>query len=129
MLVKGDKIKQVKEINGFNKVGDEFLIKDIDVGVITFESTYGRGVMSYDEFERYFEKVVEEKWTDWTITNKGYKYRTKGMLTELEFYYDGIHTFAKCLECDKESYSIDTAIEICKSKHEIILLQRKIKEY
>ena len=48
ILYKGDKIKQVKEIVGLNKVGDIFEITSIRDNVIFFKSSYGVGVMSYD---------------------------------------------------------------------------------
>ncbi len=128
MLLKGDKIKQVKEINGFNKVGCEFEVTDIDMGVISFMSSFGKGVMSYDEFERYFEKVIEEVWSDWSLIVGEYIYstRTKGMLTECKFD-DGTHTFAKCLPEDE--YSSNVGREICIKKWQLKKLEKELKSF
>ena len=58
MLKVGDKIKQVKEIYGFGKTGNEYSVTFIDKdGNITFESNVGRGVMNYSEFKKFFEAV------------------------------------------------------------------------
>ena len=68
MIIKGDKIKLVHKIGNFDKVGDIFEVVGVDNGVISFMCNYGTGCMSYDEFEKYFEKCFEKKkrtWTDW----------------------------------------------------------------
>lgn len=65
MIIKGDKIKLVKEIGNLVKVGDEFTVTGVDNGVITFTSEYGEGVMSYDEFEKHFESNPKHSWSQW----------------------------------------------------------------
>lgn len=66
MLIKGDKIKMIKSIGNFNKVGDIFNVENIsDDGYITIKTTYGIGVMSYKEFEQHFEIHKDVKWTGW----------------------------------------------------------------
>lgn len=67
MIIKGDKIKLVQKIGNFDKVGDIFEVTGVDDGVISFKCNYGTGCMSYDEFERYFEKIEKRKWSDWSI--------------------------------------------------------------
>lgn len=63
MLTKGNKIKMVKELPGFNRVGDIFEVVNVnDDGSITIKSSYGVGIMSYKEFEEYFKVVEELKW-------------------------------------------------------------------
>lgn len=57
MIIKGDKIKLVHKIGNFNKIDDVFKVIDVENGVITFECNYDKGCMSYNEFEKYFEKV------------------------------------------------------------------------
>lgn len=125
MLLKGDKIKQVKEINGFNKVGFEFEVLDIDMGMISFISSFGKGIMSYDEFEKYFEKVVEEVWSDWN-TDSLIQYRTKGKLIECKFH-DGTHTFAKCLPEDE--FDLNIGLEICSKKYQLKKLEKELKSF
>lgn len=63
MLAKGDKIRLVNPMGAFTNVGEVCDVLDAtDNGVITFKFG-GRhmGCMSYDEFEKYFEKVEEKK--------------------------------------------------------------------
>lgn len=60
MIIKGDKIKLVQKIGSFDKVGDIFEVTGVDNGVVSFKCNYGTGCMSYDEFERYFEKLKRE---------------------------------------------------------------------
>lgn len=77
MLKTGDKIKYVKA-NSFIEfpIGTIFTVTDVQNLNIAVIGEYGtgemkvgiKGVMSYDEYEKYFEKVVEEPkptWTEW----------------------------------------------------------------
>lgn len=66
MLLKNDKIVLEKDMNGLTK-GAEFFVKDIsNEGIITFQNNIlGFGMMSYDEFERYFTKKIE--FSDWKV--------------------------------------------------------------
>lgn len=59
MLVKGDKIRLVKPMGAFTNVGEVCDVLDVDQnGVISFRfGGYHKGMMSHEEFERYFEKV------------------------------------------------------------------------
>lgn len=64
MLVKGSKIKLVKEMGAFKNVGEVCEVIDVsDDDVITFKFGNGlhMGCMSYDEFYKYFEKYEEPK--------------------------------------------------------------------
>lgn len=66
MLIKGNKVKMIKALGDFNKVGDIFEVTNIsDEGSITIKAPYGIGIMSYKEFEQNFEIYKEIKWTDW----------------------------------------------------------------
>lgn len=82
MLKIGDKIKYVKANSLIGMpLGTVMTITDIKGVVVAVDANYAvgncntviRGVMSYDEVEKYFEKVAEEKiekkntWTDWDI--------------------------------------------------------------
>ena len=87
MLKIGDKIKYVKA-NSFivMPIGTEMTVTDIKGTVMAVEAHFqfdnckavAQCVMSYDEFEKYFEKVVETEtkteapkrvWTEWTNLN------------------------------------------------------------
>lgn len=77
MLRTGDKIKYVKENSMFGiPLGIVFTVTDIKGVVVALEAEVeidgmtgvAQCVMSYDEYEKYFEKVVEEPksaWTEW----------------------------------------------------------------
>lgn len=71
-MIKGDKIRLVKEMGAFKNVGEVCEVTDItEGGVISFRfGGVHLGCMSYDEYEKYFEKVevpVKREWTDWNI--------------------------------------------------------------
>lgn len=83
MLKIGDKIKYVKASSFIEMpIGTEMTVTDIKGTVVAVEASFQLGnckavaqcVMSYDEFEKYFEKVVEPEtktvtpkrvWTEW----------------------------------------------------------------
>lgn len=79
MLKIGDKIKYVKASSFIEMpIGTEMTVTDIKGTVVAVEATFQFGnckavaqcVMSYDEFDKYFEKVVETEtpkrvWTEW----------------------------------------------------------------
>ena len=77
MLRTGDKIKYAKENSMICiPLGTIFTVTDVTVKAIYMDTEMELGgmkgvakcVMSYDEYEKYFEKVVEEPkptWTEW----------------------------------------------------------------
>ena len=72
MLMKGSKIKMVKRVPGFSlETGTVFTVDDIAEGMtIQFSCSMGAGIMSWDEFNRYFEEFYEEsklkeEWSEW----------------------------------------------------------------
>lgn len=130
LIVKGDKIKQVKEIMGFNYVGKEFVIDEVNMGVISFSGNIGRGVMSYDELERYFEKVVVEDvptWSEWKDDDSSYyKYRVKGKLIEYKNHI-GNRVIAKCLP--EDTFDLEIGLSICRRKMEIEEIKNELNNY
>ena len=102
MLVKGDKIKLIKAIPGFDKVGDIFEINEIlEGGMIRLDCSYGTGLMSYSEFEGYFEKIKTRKWGEWFYWVRAdghYLYRTNGKKIELKI--GDLKVSASCNDCD-----------------------------
>lgn len=66
-MIKGDKIKLIKEMGAFKNVGEICEVVDIaEGGVITFRfGGYHLGCMSYDEFLKYFDQVKERVWSSW----------------------------------------------------------------
>lgn len=71
-MIKGDRIKLVKKMGVFDNIGEICEVTDIqEGGVICFK--FGGchlGCMSYDEYEKYFEKVetpVKRTWSEWSF--------------------------------------------------------------
>lgn len=74
-MIKGDKIKLVKPMGAFKNVGEICEVVDVaEGGVISFKFGNGMhlGCMSYDEYEKYFEKVElpeKREWSNWKSTD------------------------------------------------------------
>ena len=69
-MIKGDKIKLIREMGVFKNVGEICEVTDVaEGGVISFRfGGYHLGCMSYDEFLKYFEQVEERVWSNWEDT-------------------------------------------------------------
>ena len=69
-MIKGDKIKLIREMGVFKNVGEICEVGDITKGgVISCRfGGYHLGCMSYDEFLKYFEQVEERVWSNWEET-------------------------------------------------------------
>lgn len=70
-MIKGDRIKLVKKMGVFDNIGEICEVTDIqEGGIICFK--FGGchlGCMSYDEYEKYFEKVeepIKRTWSEWS---------------------------------------------------------------
>lgn len=103
-MIKGDKIKLIKPMGAFTNIGEVCEVVNItEDGVISFK--FGGchlGCMSYDECDKYFEKIEyqykDRKWSNWvsdsftfpklsggfTITNC--HYRTNGKKVQVFAY-------------------------------------------
>lgn len=133
MLIKGDKIKMVATIPQFNRVGEIFKIIDIsETGVITFQASYGRGIMSYDECEKYFEKIEDKpliwgEWQDVSDIEFG-TYRTNGKTIEMvdEMYGKIKKVKTTCL--DGDVFDLEKGLELCKAKIRVLRAKSSINE-
>ena len=111
MLIKGDKIKLIKEVDGLRvfKVGDIFTVINIyNDGTIHFKTDYGMGFMSYSEFKEHFEIANNKEkrkytWSNWTtIVSPNlhilytYKTNNKKMIVKK----DGVKASATCHDTD-----------------------------
>jgi len=97
----GMKVKQIKELPGFDYIGTEFKVTEIkDSVVMCANRMMGLGI-SQAEFFNYFEVEVEkEKFEFITIEIKdGIKITRKGKLTLVELP-DGSRGASKCLPTD-----------------------------
>ena len=140
MLVVGDKIKQTKIICGCNFLDSEFTVVSIDESNnIVFEnSQLGRGYMTFDEFEKHFEKViVKTPWSGWiyywddnsNIFSDGF-YQFKTNEKKIILKKDGVKVKSSCNKTD--TFNLMTGLELCILRWEIKkasnTLQQKTKE-
>ena len=117
MLMVGDKIRRIKEIPGVPAIGDNITVSGIENGVISFETSLGAGVMSYDEYEKYFEKydpapqkhTPKREWGDkkWSYAYRC-QYRTNGKVVQA--YWGDVSAHASCLDTDK--FDLDFGIRL-----------------
>ena len=76
-MIKGDKIRLVKPMGAFTNVGEVCEVINItEEGVISFRfGSVHLGCMSYDEYEKYFERVevpFKKAWSDWESKQLGF---------------------------------------------------------
>lgn len=126
MLVNGDKIVLTAPMGAFRNVGEVCDVVDVTDDVISFRFGNGMhmGCMSYDEFEKYFEKYEEPKKIVNTVTPE----RIEEIMNNSNF--DAHTVFGKCtvLACrlpngfvivessacvSPENYDEDLGIDIC----------------
>lgn len=145
MIIKGDKIKLAQKIGNFDKVGDVFEVTGVDNGVVSFKCNYGTGCMSYDEFEKYFEKVkpvVKKPWTDWKEVYGGYTYlnpfedgeeyidfpiayRTNGK--KIQVKSNGYKAESTC--CNGDIFDFDTGYELVRRRLIAKLICGQVEAY
>lgn len=117
MIIKGDKIKLVQKIGNFDKVGDIFEVTGVDNGVVSFKCNYGTGCMSYDEFERYFEKIEKRAWSKWksseitfenplTMKEDTYNVRYRDNGKKVQIRSCGYKAEATCCNGDRFIFSV-----------------------
>ena len=139
MIIKGDKIKLVQKIGNFDKVGDIFEVTGVDNGVISFKCNYGTGCMSYDEFERYFEKVetpVKKTWSDWSLAHElifidirgnektiKYQYRDNGKRVQVRS--GALKAGSSCY--DEDEFSLSSGLELAEMRLVVKYLNNQVK--
>ena len=118
MIIKGDFVKLINPIPGFEMVGDMFHVENIVSGkmdMIQIACSYGRGVVSCDGFNDYFSKVKTFSWTDWEnvfYNNIVYQYRTNGKRVMVK--RNGVKASASCHPHD--NFNLETGIAICSDR-------------
>ena len=140
MIIKGDKIKLVQKISNFDKVGDIFEVTGADNGVVSFKCNYGTGCMSYDEFEKYFEKVKKREWSKWfrdpdnrsiepfgdgTKITTNIFYRSNGKKVQVKC--GGYRAEATC--CKTDQFDLRTGYILAKRRLIIKMLQGQVDAY
>ena len=115
MIFTGDKVRLIKAIPGFERVGEVFQVAGIlsgEIDVIQISCGYGAGVASTDEFDNYFSKVRTHPWSAWDnvhINGTVYQYRTNGKRVSLR--HGAIKASASCHPLD--SFSLEEGIKVC----------------
>ena len=127
MLLIGDKIKQVKAIEGFNFVGKEFVIQDIKgTNIVFYRIGLGKGVMTIAEFNEHFEKIVEPTWSEWEKLGFHKEYRVKGDLIEMRLTSGGSSVFSK--PCEEDEFNLQKGLAVCTYKLDIKGYEKDIKD-
>lgn len=153
-MIKGDKIKLVKEFGGFKEVGTVCTVSTVNplcfiFSYFTKDGIKQFGFASYNEYVKYFEPVIEEDkpetpkrtWSNWQPTNiRDYAgidgipfdqlctYRTNGKKVQVQ-YYDPFPRFrgeASC--CKEDKFDLDKGLCLAKSRLVVKLIDWQVKE-
>ena len=139
-MIKGDRIKLVKKMGVFDNIGEICEVTDIqEGGVICFK--FGGchlGCMSYDEYEKYFEKVetpVKRTWGEWDlgeinftdingkIKTGWYRYRNNGKKVQVKC--GSFKAEATC--CKDDVFDLEKGLTLAKSRLIVKYLDNRVK--
>lgn len=139
-MIKGDRIKLVKKMGVFDNIGEICEVTDIqEGGVICFK--FGGchlGCMSYDEYEKYFEKVetpVKRTWSKWylneirftDINGKdvrcNYLYRTNGKRVQVRS--GALKAGSSCY--DEDEFSLCSGLGLAEMRLVVKYLDNQVK--
>ncbi len=139
-MIKGDRIKLVKKMGVFDNIGEICEVTDIqEGGVICFK--FGGchlGCMSYDEYEKYFEKVetpVKRTWSEWKLGEinftdingkkkiSWYRYRNNGKKVQVKC--GGFKAEATC--CKDDVFDLEKGLALAKSRLIVKYLDNQVK--
>lgn len=139
-MIKGDRIKLVKKMGVFDNIGEICEVTDIqEGGVICFK--FGGchlGCMSYDEYEKYFEKVetpVKRTWSEWEIEEINftdingnrktgyYRYRNNGKKVQVRS--EAFKAEATC--CKDDVFDFKKGLALAKSRLIVKYLDNQVK--
>lgn len=140
-MIKGDRIKLIKKMGAFNNIGEICEIIDIQEGGVIYFKFGGchLGCMSYDEYEKYFEKVeipVKKPWGDWSLAHeltfmdiKGdektikYQYRDNGKRVQVR---SGVlKAGSSCY--DEDEFSLNSGLELAEMRLVVKYLDNQVK--
>lgn len=140
-MIKGDRIKLVKKMGVFDNIGEICEVTDIqEGGVICFKfGGYHLGCMSYDEYEKYFEKVetpVKRTWTKWNLPFEmtfsdirggkktiNYQSRTNGKKVQVRS--GAFKAEATC--CKDDVFDFEKGLALAKSRLIVKYLDNQVK--
>lgn len=146
-MIKGDKIKLIAKMGAYS-VGEICKVVNVDEnGVISFslgKKGMHLGCMSYNEFEKYFELVSENKreWSDW-IAYQMYYYTFGGNRIAIIIYCrhngkkiqvkyncgEGIFIRAESSCHSEDKFDFEKGLKLAKCRLIVKLLQKEIKDY
>lgn len=140
-MIKGDRIKLVKKMGIFDNIGEICEVTDIqEGGVICFR--FGGchlGCMSYDEYEKYFEKVeepVKRTWSDWSLSfemifsdirggKKTVKYRSRTNGKKVQVRSGALKAEATC--CKEDEFDFEKGLLLAKNRLIVKYLDNQVK--
>lgn len=140
-MIKGDRIKLIKKMGAFNNIGEICEIIDIQEGGVIYFKFGGchLGCMSYDEYEKYFEKVeipVKRAWSDWSLTHeltfidiKGdektikYQYRDNGK--RIQIRSDALKAGSSCY--NEDEFSLSSGLKLAEMRLIVKYLDNQVK--
>ena len=141
-MIKGDRIKLVKKMGVFDNIGEICEVTDIqEGGVICFK--FGGchlGCMSYDEYEKYFEKVetpVKRTWSEWNVNEIkftdingkdvrcNYLYRTNEKKVQIRC--GAFKAEATC--CKEDEFDFEKGLALAKSRLIVKYLDNQVKSF
>ena len=147
-MIKGDKIRLKAKMGVFDNIGEICEVTDVnDGGVICFRFGNGRhlGCMSFDEYEKYFELVEEEKepakrvWTKWKhyylnfYDPKGYDVdlntfvRENGKHVQIKLTDGSLKASATCRNDDE--FLFEKGLNLAERRLIVKYIAREVKEY
>lgn len=135
--LKFERVILVKELNEkFRKVGEVFEVASIlDKGFLLREasSKVAVGVISFEDFEKYFVKEDNHKgWTPWTKLagvdgQSDAFYRTNGKKVQCRFVKDKVRSEASCNAMDEFNLYFGIQIAYLRCCNKVLL--KRAKEY
>lgn len=146
-MIKGDKIKLIRQMGMFNNIGEICEVINVDEnGVISFR--FGKngmhlGCMSYNEFEKYFELVQETKreWSPWKIESLFHMnlngnhistiiyYRHNGKKVQVKYTYNKTVVRAEASCHNEDKFSLNKGLRIAKYRLIVKLLKKEAEDF
>ena len=140
-MIKGDKIKLVHKMGVFDNIGEICEVTDIqEGGVICFK--FGGchlGCMSYDEYEKYFEKVeipTKRTWSKWDLpfemtfsdirgSKKTINYQSRTNGKKVQVRSGAFKAEATC--CKDDVFDFEKGLALAKSRLIVKYLDNQVK--
>lgn len=140
-MIKGDKIKLVHKMGVFDNIGEICEVTDIQKGgVICFKfGGYHLGCMSYDEYEKYFEKVeipTKRTWSKWGLpfemtfsdirgSKKTINYQSRTNGKKVQVRSGAFKAEATC--CKDDVFDFEKGLALAKSRLIVKYLDNQVK--